>query len=260
MFLGHTRIIISLILTIISLSGPDPAFSQTEMASGNKARLRGWAISTPGQFASQYFYFFCQGEIFQIYNYWKKFPPISFGDYLEVNAVFSSSTNFRRFKTREAEDIKIVKKASDTKLPSPKIIISHQELSELGSPAFIIISGQVIKANSKTLSLSLQGEEIIIDSKIIGSQEIEKISTDMEINVSGLLIKTSTQSKLYPLNSSGLKILSQAIQSVNSLSESENKQQALNKNEVSKNKTPNKTKYLGVFLTCLLIFIIMRKR
>lgn len=260
MFFRYIKIITPLILIIISLSGPGLAFSQTKIASGDKARLRGWAMSAPGQFASQYFYFFCQGEIFQIYNYWKKFPPISYGDYLEVNAIFSSSANFRRFKTKEAEDIRIIKKSSDTKLPTPKIITSHQELSESSDPAFIEISGQVIKTNSKTLSLSLQGEEVIIDGKIVGPQEIEKISTDMEINVSGLLIKTSKQNKLYPLNSSNLKILSQAIKNINSLSQLENRQQTLNKNEVPINKTLNKAKYLGVFLTCLLIFIIMRKR
>lgn len=259
MFLRHINIIF-FITIIASLAQSSLAFSQTEIISGDKARLRGWAMSEPGQFANQYFYFFCQGEIFQIYNYWKKFPPISYGDYLEINAVFSSSSSFKRFKTKEAEDIQIIKTAAQTQIPSPQTISNHQDLIKLSSPTFIKISGSVIKVNSKTLSLSLQGEEIIIDNKITGTKAIEKISAGMEISVSGLLIQTGQQNKLYPLTISAIEIISQTIKTPNSVLEKKNKEPTLNKNEASSNKTLGKPRYLGVFLTCLLIFIIMKKR
>lgn len=252
---------VCLFIFTLSLARPvNSSETSTEVLPENaKVRLQGFALSLPGQFGQQFFYLYHNKKVIQIYNYWKKFPNFKINDYLEVTALTGASSKIIRFKTKEADDVKIIDKNS---LVSPLPLASPPDLNiwNLPGPTFITLKGEISQVKPTTFILSCSEKEVTVDPKNLASFNLNNFKVNDRLEISGLLFNKASTFKLYPRIIADIKKVSLIVKPVNS-SGSESIIPVTNETKSRLDvQTPGTLgKYFGLFLTCALIFIIIRK-
>lgn len=215
-------------------------------------RIQGQALSRPGQFGKQFFYLYHQGEVVQIYNYWQRFPEISLGDYLEIRGVFSRLSNGPRIKTKEISDISTINKSEGKTDYQPETIESLTDLEKQSKISLAKIRGSVSQIKGNIIKLKNDFHEFTVDMQNLPQFSSNSLANSSQLSISGLLFKKSESLRIYPLKTDDIRILSAPSGA------------ATNTPLINTEKSDNldkKTilKYLGLILTCLLIFTIIRK-
>lgn len=232
--------------------------SLASLINDSQVKISGYALSLPGQFAKQYFYLYHNQAVIQVYNYWKKFPDFKINDYLEINAVYSASSKIKRFKTREASDIKIINSLITT--PTPKPLDSV--LLKLPDPNFINLEGKIKELKSSTIILNWQNQDITIDFKNIPDIVLTSYTIDDELKIKGIIFNNSGNITLYPTVISDISVIKTTPTSKTAMASLSQKNSS-STNVITGRETKSVFpwfKYAGLFLTCFIIFTIIRRR
>jgi len=215
-------------------------------------RIRGRALSLPGQFGKQFFYLYHQGEVLQVYNYWQRFPEFQLSDYLEIKAVFSQTENCPRLKTKEITDIITVNQGGDQINNELPVIHKQEDFKKQAKISLIKITGQIEKIGKNNFKIKNDFAEFLIDLQHISEFKVETLNPSDKATIEGLLFKKTKELRLYPLRAEDIKIQKDSSPTTTSAPlEAPKKEDAPSKKPF--------LKYLGLILTCALIFIIIRK-
>lgn len=222
-----------------------------DIPDNSLVKIRGQALSRPGQFGKQFFYLYHQGEVIQIYNYWQRFPNIEIGDYLEIKASFSKLNTGPRFKTKEISDIATITKG-DNYIVNPNKINNQKDLDGQAKISFVEINGLINKINKNSFKITNNFSDFFVDLQYAPDFNLKTLTTNQQITVTGLLFKNSSDFKIYPLTNKGLKILEAPTLKATQAP-------PLTTQGVKTKPKTQVLKYLGLTLTCLLIFTIIRR-
>lgn len=240
----------SAILTILCLS--HPLVSAAVFEDGEVYKISGLSLTAPGDWAKQSFYLCHNEQIIQIYNYYGLFPEINVGDYLVASGTISlpkkGSEGRPRLKIKQKTDIIINRQLA---LSFPEF-----ELSAIGkTPTCLVKTQGVVKGKTNSqLNLGATNTKIDIDLKEIS--EKDKYQVNDKVTVNGLLFKTADGYKIIPTASAYISREPGATSTKAIAPKSEP-----GANSLQSGYAPKKNlKYIGIFLTCWLIFIIIKKR
>jgi len=120
----------------------------------------GIAISAPGIFSKQSFYFLPEfGEpLYEIYNSKKLFPKLKAGDQLIVSGTYEEKETGPRLKTKETEDIQIIG-SEEILVPS---LSTSAEIKLAPYPRLALVEGEVVTKKSPRIYLADASGEIEI--------------------------------------------------------------------------------------------------
>lgn len=215
-------------------------------------RIRGQALSLPGQFGKQFFYFYHRGEVVQVYNYWQRFPDFKLFDYLEIKAIFSQIEHYPRLKTKEITDIITINQGGNQINNELPVIRKQEDLEKQAKISLIKVTGKIEKIGKNNFKIKNDFAEFSIDLQHIFEFKVESLSPSDKVTIEGLLFKKTKELRLYPLRVEDIKIQKGSYPTTTSTL------LAATKKEDAPSKKPF-LKYLGLILTCALIFIIIRK-
>jgi len=247
------------LIIILSLGFSLNRAAAISLEAQETVKIQGFAVSLPGQFGQQFFYLYHNQELVQIYNYWKRFPDFNLNDYLEIVATFSDQTQWTRFKTKESQDIKIIK----SNPVGPRINLIDKPIQDYFSEqkAFLgRIKGVIKKINPTNLELTYRQGSLKVDLKLLPKTGIANWQINDELEVSGIITKSESNPIITPRIPSDIKVYKAKIENTTKTeitgSSTLNKSLTSNSSAIVK---PTALKGLGLILTCWLIFIIIRK-
>ncbi|MFZ4648700.1 MAG: hypothetical protein ACOYMB_03670 [Patescibacteria group bacterium] len=134
-------------------------FPTTATAKTTIIETRGIAITTPGEFAKQFFYIIDGKNLWQIYSYRSNFPIIKIGDILLVRGEESETKGLRRLKIKEKSQIKIL---SNHALPNTPTIDNKKIKENIGK--LVLLEGKLEKDENSLYFLTDQKEKILVIS------------------------------------------------------------------------------------------------
>ncbi|MCD4693852.1 lamin tail domain-containing protein [bacterium] len=156
---------------------------------GMSVLTRGKVAVEPGVLASQYFYIVGSPGI-QVYNYFKDFPDLKVGDYIQVKGEITVSRGEMRIKTKINEDVVIIESQSE---PIP-INLKCSQIGEEHVGSLVSLEGVITERKSNKFYLDDDTDEVLvyvqegtgIDIKILNEGNAIKL-TGIVNNYDGLI-------------------------------------------------------------------------
>lgn len=137
---------------------------------GENVIVNGTVAVKPGVYGTQYFYIVGSPGI-QVYNYYKDFPDLKVGDYIEVKGELTESGSEMKVKIAGKEDIKIIKNIGEPKIEK----ISSDNLNGDFIGRLVEITGEITDKKGQRIYIDDGNGEIMvyikkganIDSKLL---------------------------------------------------------------------------------------------
>lgn len=214
--LGNTKQTISLVdqtnKVISSLSYEETiegqSYLQSQVASNDSVSMAlssadkstfttaGIAISAPGIFSNQYFYFLPeQGEpLYEIYNSKKLFPKLKTGDQLIVTGEYSESETGPRLKIKDTSDIQIIGE-EEIIVPKPS---TSADLKLPPYPRLALVEGEIVSKKSPRIYLTDNQGEIEIYLASGTKLKTSNFTVGDKISVFGVLTTSNGTARLQP--------------------------------------------------------------
>lgn len=163
----------------------------------------GTAVSQPGSFGVQYFYFLPEyGEpLLQIYNSKKLFPKIEIGDQLIITGKYTERPEGPRVTTKEQKDISISGKGPVEK---PELI-SSAELKKIAFPRLATVEGIVASKKSPRIFLSDEEGEIEVYLSAGTKLKISEFTIGDKISVTGIVTINDGKPRIQPRTKDDIK-------------------------------------------------------
>ncbi len=163
----------------------------------------GTAVSQPGSFGVQYFYFLPEyGEpLLQIYNSKKLFPKIEIGDQLIITGKYTERPEGPRVTTKEQRDINISGKGPVEK---PELISSAQ-LKKIAFPRLTTVEGIVASKKSPRIFLSDEEGEIEVYLSAGTKLKVSDFNIGDKISVTGIVIINDNKPRIQPRTKDDIK-------------------------------------------------------
>lgn len=163
----------------------------------------GTAVSQPGSFGVQYFYFLPEyGEpLLQIYNSKKLFPKIEIGDQLIITGKYTERPEGPRVTTKEQKDISISGKGPVEK---PELI-SSAELKKIAFPRLATVEGIVASKKSPRIFLSDEEGEIEVYLSAGTKLKISEFIIGDKISVTGIITINDGKPRIQPRSKDDIK-------------------------------------------------------
>lgn len=118
--------------------------------------VRGIVNCLPGMLSEQYFYIQDETSGVQIYSYYKRFPQLQIGDYIEVMGVLSASK--QRIKTYSIDNFLLIGSGNNI---NPVTIRKNTRLEEYFG-CLVFTSGIVIGKKNNKITISIDGNKFVI--------------------------------------------------------------------------------------------------
>lgn len=161
--------------------------------SGDLIITQGAVAVKPGVFGSQYFYIIGSPGL-QVYSYYKDFPDLEIGDYIEVLGELSEVNGEKRLKIKTKEDIVVLSKNKELEI----IELNCDQVSDEHLGSLISVSGEVVEQKSSTVYLDDSTEEIRIYVKQNTGINPKHFKAGETVSVTGILVKTASGLRLQP--------------------------------------------------------------
>ena len=133
-------------LTPDSMPSELPDTGMIPLGNGLLIAVIGTVVALPGQIGKQIFYLADETGGLQIYQHQSNFPPLAFGDEVEVNGTVSRNLGEPRLKAKDASAIQIIA-SSKTPLATERRI---SELTATSSGMLVRISGEVTGGSNRS--------------------------------------------------------------------------------------------------------------
>lgn len=163
----------------------------------------GTAVSQPGSFGVQYFYFLPEfGEpLLQIYNSKKLFPKIEIGDQLIITGKYTERPEGPRLTTKEQKDITISGKGP---IAQPELI-SSTELNKIAFPRLVTVEGTVGSKKSPRVFLSDEDGEIEVYLSAGTKLKVSEFTIGDKISVTGIVTISDGKPRIQPRSKDDIK-------------------------------------------------------
>ncbi len=166
--------------------------------SGDLIITKGVVAVKPGIFGTQYFYIVDSSTStpagVQVYNYYKDFPELELGDYIEVIGELSEINGEKRLKTKTKDDMVILEKGRELQAQELKCDqISNKYLGQL-----ISITGEVVEQKSSIIYMDDGTDEIRVYIKKNTGISPKYFKEGEIVSVTGILNKTSSGLRIMP--------------------------------------------------------------
>lgn len=170
-----------------------PISEARKQPKGTRVRVRGVVSVTPGIISKSYFYVQDDTAGIQIYCYYKRFPNLKLGDFIEVTGEISESFGEKRIKIVNASDIIILGSRAP---PAPKSVKIKNIANFEGM--LVRVRGTVIKTSGNTFYIDDgTGEIKIVIQKLIGIKKPRLKKGDI-VEIVGIVSKTKTGYRILP--------------------------------------------------------------
>lgn len=173
------------------------------LQSGELVIFCGVVTSPPGTLSNYYFYVQDQNYGIQIYNYWKDFPTLDQGDFVQIEGEVSIFSGERRVKLRSGNQIKKVGKAN----PVNPEIVSIDDIGRIKEGRFVTVSGKVESKKGDTIKIEQNGKKINFTIRDLTNISTKKIKKGDQVEVSGIVYPDGDFYKILPFESKNVKII-----------------------------------------------------
>jgi endonuclease YncB( thermonuclease family) len=154
--------------------------------------VKGVVNSLPGHLSERYFYIQDDTAGVQIYSHYKDFPNLKIGD--EVEVLGKISANKLRIRTYSQHDIRIIEQ--DINLQHITIAHSEQMGDYYGMLSFV--EGIVISKKGQVITLSVDGEKIILYIRKINNLKPSILKTGDRVKLFGIIEYISDEHRIVP--------------------------------------------------------------
>ncbi len=185
-----------------------------EIKSDDVFTSSGTAVSQPGSFGVQYFYFLPEyGEpLLQIYNSKKLFPKIEIGDQLIITGKYTERPEGPRVTTKEQRDINISGKGPVEK---PELI-SSAELKKIAFPRLATVEGIVASKKSPRIFLSDDEGEIEVYLSAGTKLKVSEFNIGDKLSVTGIVTINDNKPRIQPRTKDDIKKITNIEATTNS--------------------------------------------
>lgn len=185
------------------LNNDDKVAIATKKTSNEIFTTSGIAISAPGIFGSQYFYFLPEfGEpLYQIYNSKKLFPKLNAGDQLIVSGTYEEKAEGPKLKTKEAGDIKII---GSENIIKPEVSTSL-DLKLAPYPRLALVEGTVASKKYPRIFLTDNQGEIEIYLASGTKLKTTDFTVGDKLSIFGILTNLNGTVRLQPHSTDDIK-------------------------------------------------------
>lgn len=164
-----------------------------EFDAGDFVKVKGTVAVKPGILGSQIFYIVGSPGI-QVYSYYKKFPVLTVGDYVEVAGELSVAYGEMRLKTKEVDDIKVVEHRD----PPAPTVFSCGDISEEQSGQLVKIAGEITEKKGSLAYLDDGTGEVEIYIKKTAGIDARKLKEGEEAAVTGIVSQSRGEIRILP--------------------------------------------------------------
>ena len=170
----------------------------------NRLSAKGVVVVLPNTYGSQYFYILpmradetVENQALQIYSYYKAFPMLALGDYIEAQGEVSETSDGPRLKIKDINDIKI--------LDHDYIVVEREiktdQINDQLKNQLVAISGQISDKEGQNIFLQDQVAEGLIYLSTGSNLKASDFSIGQSYRVTGLVRQMSGQLKIMPRSS-----------------------------------------------------------
>ena len=129
-----------------------------KLKKGELVKVGGKVISLPGDISKSYFYIQSNGSGIQIYNYYKDFPAMKYGDLVEVLGELSEVAGEKRLKS---ESIIVIRHEAEA-APREKVL---GEIGEDSEGLLVSVRGEVVRPSGDTFYITDGTYEVKVQVK-----------------------------------------------------------------------------------------------
>lgn len=173
-----------------------------KLPKGSLVKTRGIVSVSPKTLANTYFYIQDEGSGIQIYCWYKDYPKLKIGNYIEVSGELSEIYGEKRIKIKGSSDIKILGYRAP---PIPvKIKISQAQDYE---GRLVTVRGRIVKTSGKTFYISDRTGTIrIYITKLTGIKKPRTYKNDL-VEITGIVSRTKIGLRVLPRIQQDFKLL-----------------------------------------------------
>jgi DNA/RNA endonuclease YhcR with UshA esterase domain len=180
--------------------------SARELLVGEVVKIAGVVSVLPGKLSSQYFYIQNDDAGIQVYSYYKLFPSLRLGDFVQVTGEIAEYKNEKRIKIASDSDIQIVSSRSP---PEPKVV-KINELSENLEGQYIKVAGTVTKTSGNVFYIHGSGEIQVSIREGTGIKK-PKMRVGDKVEITGILSQYGSYYRILPTRQDDVKIIKSSM-------------------------------------------------
>ncbi|MFH1789697.1 MAG: lamin tail domain-containing protein [bacterium] len=213
-----------------------------QASKGEKATVSGIVTVMPDILGSQFFYIsdsFCG---LQIYNYKKDFPPLDEGDYIEVEGEMSEAYGVLRLKTKNKNDIRIVK----SKISLKAELVELSDLDESRFGGLVKAKGTTTEIGSNYMYIDDGLQELKVVFKANAKIDKKIFKEGLKIEVVGIFEMGKQEWQLLPRSQADILIIPEFVPEAIAVDQSGSAVQQPTGSAGSENDAKEAQKYLFV--------------
>ncbi len=174
-----------------------------ELKNNSYVLVKGYVTVIPKILSNQYFYIQDDSAAIQIYSYYKLFPEIGLGNYIEVYGQLSGEY-YRRIKIKDPSWIRIIN--IDNKSPPAEKMYIEQINPEIEG-TLITITGWVVKLAGQIFYIEDETGQIKITIRNTANFKRQKMSRGDIIQITGIIYCSHAGCSLLPRFEDDIKVL-----------------------------------------------------
>ncbi len=165
--------------------------------------VKGQVTVKPGVLSSRYFYIQDDTAAIQIYSYYKQFPELNLGDYIEVYGQLSGKY-YRRLKIKNLNWIKIL--SINNKSPPAKEITSN-DVNYDNEGLLVEFIGRVVKLSGQIFYLEDENGKVKISIRKSAGFKRQKMKRGDIIKITGIIYCSKSSCSILPRQIEDIEIL-----------------------------------------------------
>lgn len=179
-----------------------PILQIKRLPKGSLVKTRGIVSASPKKLANTYFYIQDDSSGIQIYCWYKDYPNLRIGDYIEVSGELSEIYGEKRIKIKGSNDIKIL----GFRGPPIAVRIKISQLKDYGG-RLVTVKGRIVKTSGKTFYISDgTGVVKIYITDLSGIKKPKTYKNDL-VEITGIVSQSETGLRILPRVQSDFKLL-----------------------------------------------------